>query len=249
MRKISLATVLLGLGLTVCQVAVGQEAESDVALSWEKGVAHVPGKLFQTSPASVVTEKRLPVVLYMHGCTGIGRNDKFWAGFLKDLGYIVIQPASLMRDRPKSCDPVARKGGLFPGIWTLRHQEVNYARDQIEKSLWADTTKVFLMGHSEGGVTVSQVGRRDFKGVIISGWHCQWGLQTALAVPVLTLNFETDPWYRHSSGKDCEFRFGSRMHAHMLSIEGNDHDTYVQPAREALAHFLSTYADYTPPAD
>jgi poly(3-hydroxybutyrate) depolymerase len=70
--------------------------KSDVAVSWQKGTAHVPGKLLTTSPDEIETDQPLPVVLYLHGCDGIGKTDRCWASFRKDLGFIVVQPDSMM---------------------------------------------------------------------------------------------------------------------------------------------------------
>lgn len=216
------------------------EAQSDVAVSWQKGTAYVPGKFLTTTPATIETDKPYPVVIYLHGCSGIGPTDKRWGPFLKDLGFIVVQPESLKRDRPISCDPAARKGGLFKGVSKLRLEEVDYARDQISKSTWADKKQIFLMGHSEGGVTAALTTRSDLRGIIISAWHCgTTGLRTAEGVPVLSLDHDSDPWYPGIAGGGCGKLFGDRPNSKMVTLPGKDHDTFEIPAQEAVKTFLN----------
>jgi poly(3-hydroxybutyrate) depolymerase len=221
--------------------------QSDVAVSWQKGTAHVPGKFLTTSPDEIKTDKPLPVVLYLHGCDGIGKTDRRWASFLKDLGFIVVQPDSMKRDRPISCDPAGRRGGLFPGVYRLRLEEVSYAREQIAKAAWADGDKIFLMGHSEGGITVSLVTRDDFRGAIISAWHCgTTGLRTAAAIPILAIDHESDPWFAGVQGGGCAKHFGDRHKARMITLPGHAHDSFEPPAKEALSGFLKEIAAQTP---
>ena len=216
--KRAFLSALIAVVFSATAHAEAPEAKTDVAVSWQKGIAYVPGKIFTTSPAEISTEQRHPVVLYLHGCSGIGPTDQRWGSFLKDLGYIVIQPDSLKRDRPRSCDPVAKKARLFNGVHSMRREEVNFAREQIAKSAWADHENVFLMGHSEGGVAVSQTMRGDFRGAVISGWHCGWGLTTVRSIPVLAIDHESDPWYPGVPGGGCANYFGDRLDSKMITL-------------------------------
>jgi dienelactone hydrolase len=241
MRRVALAVMMVVMVPTMTGAEV-PEGNTDVAISWQKGVAYVPGKFLPTSPATIDTEKSYPVILYLHGCSGIGPTDKRWGPFLKDLGFIVVQPDSLQRDRPRSCDPASRTGNLFPGVYKMRLEETDYARDQIGKSAWADQKNIFLMGHSEGGITVSLVTRSDFGGVVISAWHCgTTGLRTAAGIPVLAIDHENDPWFPRVPGGGCAKRFGDRSHTKMITLPGRDHDTFEVPAKEAVAAFLKEY--------
>ncbi len=211
---------------------------SDVDVSWRKGVAYVPGKVFRTSPTDIETDKPYPVVIYMHGCSGISQTDNRWGAYLKEIGYIVVQPDSTRRDRPISCDPRSFKAGLFPGVLELRLEEVHFAREQVERAAWADKSKIFLMGHSEGGRTVALTTRTDFRGVIVSAHKCGFGLRTPAAVPLLAIDHETDPWYPGAASGACAQFFGGRENARMLTLRGNDHDTFEAPAKEAVQRFL-----------
>jgi dienelactone hydrolase len=225
--------------LLLASTACAQAPVSDVMLSWERGTALVPGRFLSTSPPDIAVDKPHPVVLYLHGCDGIGNTDRRWAGFLKDQGYIVIQPNSLKRDRPASCDVHSRRGGLFPDVYRLRLEELHYAREQIRRAAWADQDRIFLMGHSEGGITVSLSQRVDFRGAVISAWHCgSTGIRLPSTVPLLAIDHEGDPWFQNVPGGGCAAKFGERRNATMLTLPGVDHNTFERPAQDALVAFL-----------
>jgi dienelactone hydrolase len=234
MRGLVLA--LLG-GWLAAGLAQAQAPANDVALSWERGTAHVPGKFLSTTPAGVATDKPYPVVLYLHGCVGISAVDWHWARFLKDQGYIVIQPESLKRDRPASCE--GWRGGLFPGVYRMRLEELGYAREQIGKASWADKERIYLMGHSEGGITVSLSTRDDFRAAVISAWHCgTTGIRVPASVPLLAIDHQSDPWFPNEAGGGCAAKFGERQNAKTLTLPGAGHGTFEGPAPETVAAFF-----------
>jgi poly(3-hydroxybutyrate) depolymerase len=153
-----------------------QKAENQdegVGKSWEKAEVFVPGRLFTSVPSKVSVEKPLPVVVYMHGCTGISAHDSQWGTFIKELGFIAVLPDSMARPGRKwNCNPVMKRGGSFPQAHAMRQEEISYVLKQIKMSLWADTKNIFLMGHSEGGTAVARNRLDGFRGIIISGWAC-----------------------------------------------------------------------------
>jgi hypothetical protein len=109
----------------------------------------------------------------------------------------------------------------------------------IAKAPWADPNNIFLMGHSEGGITVSLVRRGDFKGAVISAWHCgSTGIRTPVEMPVLAIDHQTDPWFLNVQGGGCANHFGSRANTRMITLPGHEHATFENPAKEALAAFL-----------
>ena len=156
--------------------AFAQTAENladNVSRSWNEATVLVPGRFFATSPhrVRVAVDKPLPVVIYMHGCTGItADHDLRWGQFIKALGFIVVLPDSMKRPgRRQNCDPKAKRGGAFPQVFAMRQEEIRYAVEQLKSSPWADSKNVFLMGHSEGGNAAAQSKLGGLRGVIISG--------------------------------------------------------------------------------
>jgi hypothetical protein len=227
--------------------AVENQSES-VSKSWEKAEVFIPGKFFTAVPSKVDVEKPLPVVIYMHGCTGISRNDSEWGSFIKGLGFITVMPDSMARPgRKQNCNPVMKRGGLFPQAHAMRQEEISHTLEQIKKSPWADTKNIFLMGHSEGGVAAARNQLGGFRGIIISGWNCTNakdpnfdGIFAPVDTPILTLEWDKDPWQAGTPREgSCANKFGKRKKVRQIMFSGNQHDTYQQSgAQDAVARFL-----------
>lgn len=225
-----------------------EDQEKNVGKSWEKAEVYIPGKFFSTMPDKVSVEKPLPVVIYMHGCTGITKHDMQWANFIKGLGFIAVLPDSMaIPGRKMNCNPVTKRGGSFPQAHALRLQEIRYAFDQVKKSPWADTKNIFLMGHSEGGQAVARNRLGGFRGIIISSWTCTHaknpnfdGIFAPIETPVLTLEWDQDLWRVGTPQEgSCANKFGERKKARRILFSGSQHDTYQQSeARDAVAQFL-----------
>jgi len=233
-------------------MAFAQTAENqgaNVAMSWEKAEVFVPGKFFTTTPNKVKVDKPLPVVIYLHGCTGITTDhDMRWGAFIKGLGYIAVLPDSMARPgRIPNCDPKKKKSGAFPQASAMRMEEIRYALEQVQKSAWADASNVFLMGHSEGGQAAARNTLADFRGIIISGWTCTNlsrpdfdGIFAPLETPILTLEWDRDSWYEFTPFQgSCANKFGERKKVRQVLFSGTEHSTYDQrEARDAVSQFL-----------
>ncbi len=233
---------VIAFALACSACATQQPTSADVAASWEHAVVYVPGRLLSTSVKDIGAEKPRPVVLLIHGCAGIQRTESSWAGFLKDEGYVVVEPDSFARSRPKSCDPRTHRAGLFPGVTTYRRDEVSYALEQLRKAPWADRRNLFLMGHSEGAVVVATANLSGFRGVIISAWICRNGLVVPHETAVLAIDHAKDPWFPNSDYEHCSNLFGTRTNARQVTLPGFDHDTFEAPAQRAVRDFLKSYS-------
>jgi len=216
-------------------------------MSWEKAIVYIPGKSTTASTATVEVSKPLPVVIYLHGCTGItSHNDIPWARIIKDLGYVVVQPDSLARrDRGDSCSGASRQH-FNPGVHRLRIQEAEYALKKLQSTKWADPNNIFLMGHSEGAIAAARAQITGFRGVIISSWLCTDtypsfnGLFTPRNTPVLTMGWDHDPWYYGTRWNgSCADKFDGRTNAENITFSGVEHSTAQMPAaRDAVEKFL-----------
>jgi hypothetical protein len=248
-----LAVIVLMIAFSAgAPVAFAQTAENqqaNVAMSWDDAMVFVPGRFFTTTPDKVTVNKPLPVVIYLHGCTGIDPNhDMRWGDFVKRLGYIAVLPNSMARPgRKPNCDPKTKSGGGFPQAPAMRIEEIRYAMEQIKKSAWADTDNVFLMGHSEGGQAAARTKLGGFRGIIISGWHCTNskrpgfdGIFAPLETAILTLEWDHDAWFEGTPQQgSCTNKFGERKKARQVLFSGTQHSTYEQPeAHDAVAQFL-----------
>ena len=160
--------------------------------------------------------KKFPAVIYMHGCSGIWKGTYTRINFLAANGYAVIAPPSLARKKyPKPCAPEHLQAGFYRDILKMRQFDAGYAIENAKTLPWVDADRVFLMGLSEGAISVatfrSKARDASVKARIVEGWTCQstvWGeyrgIKAPADEPVLTLLGSNDPWFQNPYTRgDC----------------------------------------------
>ena len=124
----------------------------------------------------ISSENQIPLVIYLHGCDGIRNEALRDMEFLVSNNYAVILPDSFARNfRPKGCNPSTKKGGFFRGALNMRLAEARHVHEVAKTLPWVDKHKIFMMGHSEGGITTAKYARGGLAGRIIMGWGCHAG--------------------------------------------------------------------------
>lgn len=130
--------------------------------------------------ANALPGRKVPTVLYLHGCGGFGNSGKVNVALLVEAGYAVIAPDSFARPgRPVTCDPkrnaviVTRE--VTAQVHRMRLAEVRYALERIGEFPWVDRDNLFLFGHSQGATAAAYVGR-GFRGRIVTGTRCSRGI-------------------------------------------------------------------------
>ncbi|WP_170766465.1 dienelactone hydrolase family protein [Ruegeria lacuscaerulensis] len=191
--------------------------------TWQAAIVRVPtgkgtSKLVTTDDLQQATtgiERKVPTVIYMHGCSGIWPGTHRRMKFLADNGFIVIAPASLARETyPRSCNVETREGGLFRGTVVLRRNDAGFAIERARQLPTVDDRNIVLMGFSEGGVVTvtfeAQNEQQQVRARVSEGWTCHapWpeyrGVNAPESEPVLTLLGERDPWHQNQWTKgDC----------------------------------------------
>ena len=211
MRVLAVAAALL---LAACAAV---PAESDLQRTWSRAVVVLPPPLGgaplvtrMDSPemsARLAGGGRLPVVVYLHGCTGIGNYDLMRR--VAESGLIVVAPDSFARTwRPLQCDPETRTGGYNLFVYDLRLAEAAYAVDRLWLAPWADVGRMALLGSSEGAVAAALYRGDEFRGRVIAQWTCSGaphvaGIAAPPGEPVLAIVGADDPWYAANPGVDC----------------------------------------------
>ena len=233
-------------------LVASQAMAQDVEKSWEDAVVYVPGKTFTTSVNKISVDKPMPVVIYLHGCSGIYKpHDGSWGSLLEGQGFIVVMPDSMARPgRIPNCDPKAKGGSAFPNAFKYRQEEITYAIEQVQKASWADKRNIFLMGFSEGGIGVAQSPHGGFAGKIIMGWTCTNknfpdfdGIYSAKDTPVLAIAAINDDWRagKHTEGR-CADKAQGRSNFKQIDIPGSEHQTFrSEEAQNAVKSFLNQY--------
>ncbi len=195
----------------------------------------------------------LPVVIYAHGCAGIGPASDDTGRYLAHAGFLVIAPDSFAREnKPRSCEPARHRGGLHRAVLGWRQAEIDYAIRKARDLPGVDRDNLFLMGFSEGAITVATYVGEPVRGRVIEGWTCHsgWleyrGLNAPRDEPVLSLVGSNDPWFRKPWLQgDCGAFMAGRTNARSIVFRppsplANRHYLSSKPAaRRAILDFLA----------
>lgn len=201
---------------------------SDLELTWFKAETAVPtalGKgvaLMGDPDRKALLEgapHKFPVVVYLHGCTGIADEDRDLMRALAKAGYVVVAPDSMARKfRPLQCSSWYKEGGYNLFVFDFRQAEINFALQQMVASKWADWDNLFLVGVSEGGLAAAHFRGDVFRARVITQWTCHgstWvrGIDGPEDTPVLAIVRHDDPWYDKDGSQqagDCGAYFGPK---------------------------------------
>lgn len=220
--------------------------------AWTKAHVYLPNSWFPKRPRDVALDNPLPVVVYLHGCDGIDTaHDSAWAKFIASLGYAVVMPDSMARPyRVPNCDDRLKKAtNKFPLALAYREHEIDLAWQKLQNYDWVRKDKIFLMGHSEGGVAVAHNKSDRFIGLIISGWTCTSrgrghfsGIMASKNIPVLAISNKNDIWFQGTNLKgQCSEHSANRVDFTQIDLTniGSEHSTYQSSsARAAVSSFL-----------
>lgn len=222
----------------------------EVEKSWDGGILYAPNTAKTLNIKNPEIEGIHPVLIYMHGCTGITYDhDTLWAKEIAKMGFVVVMPNSFSRvNRISNCDARTKTSGTFKQVWSYRQEEIAYALAKLKTYKWVDTNKLFLMGHSEGGVATAESKFSAFKGKIISGWSCtnkQYSPHDRINadpnISILVLLYDRDPWFVGTPYEgDCARHAEGRKDFKQVLMSGSTHNTYDNnEARKAVNEFLT----------
>ena len=149
--------MFLLLSFVSCANSIASRQESDLQLTWSKAIVVLPPERTQGAiitrmdsrsmkarlEAGTISSK-FPVIVYLHGCTGIGN-----VGLMKKLasnGFVVIAPDSFARKwRPLQCDPETQTGGYNLFVYDFRLAEISYTLNQLWQLPWVNQEQLFLL--------------------------------------------------------------------------------------------------------
>ncbi|PPR78814.1 MAG: hypothetical protein CFH01_00770 [Alphaproteobacteria bacterium MarineAlpha2_Bin1] len=226
MKKIIIFYVII-----LCTGCTSANYYSDIELTWKKALLFIPGQINNSTKTNLRVEQietkeiefknKMPLLLYLHGCTGLG--DGTFPRKLSSIGVVVIAPDSFARSyRPMQCDPRTKKGGENLFIYDFRSAELTYALEKIAEIKWIDFDNLFLFGVSEGAVTASLFRGNVFNGRIIAQWTCTGaplveGIDAPKNEPILAIVKENDPYYASNNTKSQEGNCGNFMYDRLNS--------------------------------
>ena len=199
---------------------------------------------------------QIPLVIYMHGCTGIHIGIRLDFQLLFKHGFAVLAPDSFARSKkPMSCDAGRLIGGLHRQVLNFRLAEAYHVYRHALTLHWVDRDNIFLMGLSEGGIATARYPYGDLAGRVILGWTCTtgwWeyeGLAGPMDEPILSVVAVDDPWYTDPGlAGDCGDFMHNRKNSESLVIEGLYHDVLSLPnVQKKVLQFLKDHTNVQAP--
>ena len=143
---------------------------------------------------------------------------------------------------------------MFRRAIRFRVAEANFAIREARKLPWIDPDNVFLMGHSEGGITASKFTGESVNARIVEGATCHYGwpdwsgLDAPESEPVLALLGANDPWQRGKpwQGKHCGSLMSSSNGSNSIVVTEGEyadrHGVLFDPGVwDAVAAFLAAH--------
>lgn len=208
--------------------------------------------LWKDAPTTV--RERVPVVVFMHGSSGLGlKAIGEWQQWLAEQGIASVAPDSFaLPDRLTYKSPISPD--IYERIHALRLSEVSLATQALRQAPWADPQRWVLAGTSEGAAAVARYQGQEFLGRIVFSWSCENNYfvrnhGTALPddKPVLNIISSTDPYFspanswlgNPTAAGHCAAALRNNKQASIVLIPGAPHTVLNLPAaRHPVAGFL-----------
>ena len=227
--------------------AVDWSSPDELHRTWQAALVRIPkhhqvyaGQISNLPIEALPVKEKLPIVIYLHGCSGVWWGTYIRLDFFAENGFAVIAPASFARAKyPKSCDSATKRVGLYRETLKMRQYDALNAIKNAKQLDWVDSKNLFLVGFSQGGITSATLSTNIDTTVnarVIEGWTCHagWseyrGINAPVSEPVLALVADQDPWFQDSwtrgscgrymnsenGSRSMVYRTGSLMSKHSL---------------------------------
>ncbi len=171
---------------------------ADLVLPSASGTAFA-GKL-KDAPKGATS--RVPVVLFLHGSSGLGlKAIGEWQAWLASLGIASVAPDSFaLPDRLTYKSPIEKD--VYERIHALRSSEIEPTLAAIKTLPWVDLSRLVLAGTSEGAVPVARYSGSEFAARILFAWSCESNYFVTAprnafesSKPVLNVISSVDPFF------------------------------------------------------
>lgn len=264
-KLIAFAICLAILILFAISPETNATSDLEVKRTWENASVLIPGHLLgegkedlwglirhkyvQRELAAIPSNRSIPAIVYLHGCTGTANTSDIDATMLTEMGYAVFMPNSFARSNRRAKCKVAKVEVL-----QFRIDEATYALNQLRQIPGIDSGNIFLMGMSEGGLAAAVYDGRGFAGHIITGWTCintfrmhgnarEDGIRVPTETPILSVVASRDPYYQNANlAGHCGQRMGGRDNAVSIVIDAKQHwVNHIPEARDAIMKFLRAH--------
>ena len=213
----------------------------------------LPGGWEGTLAEAPAAPGRHPVMIFMHGSSGINEAAKIFGRRLAERGIVFLAPNGMATPgRLAYTSPVSPQ--IYEKVHAMRSAELDRALDALPSLSFFDGRFV-VAGTSEGGVAAARHAvRPDLReaGRLILSWSCednyhveQHRTAIPLDMPVLNVMSAEDKYFSRANaylGNDAALGHAGRTlarhrHAAVVLIPGAPHTLYNEP--EALTHIAA----------
>ncbi len=196
-------------------------------------------------------EVKIPAIVYLHSCSGIGGMTYQWAQALVKFGVSFFAPDSMRRPGRR---PLCYDAGAHHYRDRMRLEEARFAARELAKQRWIDAKRLILVGFSEGAW--GTYGGPEYTAQILLASDCRYAYgwvkksearpqRPAAPDDVAVLNIvgaQDDDGY----GRGCVITDDGRG-SRVVVLEGRGHRVYPDDeALSAVAAFLRTCCNIDP---
>jgi dienelactone hydrolase len=170
-----------------------------------------------------------PVVLYLHGSTGLNETEVAWAHGLAERGFIVMAGCYLDVD-PVAYRPTSHFWIPCPGLQRGEPSDPGWARPAYEALLdvasalpGADPGRLGVVGVSYGAIESVSINEPRVKAIVADSGYGKAGAGP-VTVPVLLLGMQFDPRVMHSNVEAFEWMLiaaGKTVASHYYPGDGH----------------------------
>ena len=187
-RKIIAVMLLIMVAATIVEAAETVSFKSSIKRLFREPIT-LTGKL--TKPQG---NEPFPVVVLLHGCSGIIKNVDDWAKRLAIWGYVSLQVDSF---GPRGYSDICTNHARLISLPPLRAQDAYDAKSYLAKLNFVDRERIAVMGWSHGGWSVLNAiilkHGDPFRSAIAFYPYCDDRLDN-LNAPLLILIGDKDDW-------------------------------------------------------
>jgi dienelactone hydrolase len=192
----------------------------------------LPPQARDTLFARIPAGTKLPAVLFLHGCRGIG-GEAVLLALLASRGYAVFEPDGFARTRPVVCGRVPVDDPTV--VWTINASlaEITFDISQLRKLPWIDSTHLYLAGFSRGGELTAWYPGDEFKARVAMSASCRRGIRGQ--PPLLAIFAKNDT-------EMTDFTERCSKATKYLEINSNAHEVYRDlKVQKAIFDWLDRY--------
>lgn len=128
-------------------------------------------------PEAFASKQKFTTIIYMEGSGKFSKGFTFREWITGEGSYVFFAPNSFQgKGRPTYISPASKE--VYEKVHEYRQAEIKYTLSRLSEIPFIDSSKMFLMGNSEGALAAARYSGEEFKARIILSWTCESGYFT-----------------------------------------------------------------------